>query len=140
MKRLTFLIVLVLAALVIVACGGGGGGEDAGGAGPTSLTFAGFDDFSFDPNSASAPAGSEVTVTLENEGVLEHSWVLVSDQADPATVTDADAIGGASTGSVPAGESNSITFTAPPAGTYQYVCTVPGHAAGGMVGTLTVSP
>lgn len=141
MKRLTFLIVLALAALLVVACGGGGGGEDAGGAAPAALTFAGFDDFRFDPTNASVPAGAQVTLTLQNEGpALEHSWVLVSDQADATTVTDADAIGGASTGSVAAGESNSITFTAPPAGTYQYVCTIPGHAAGGMVGTLTVAP
>ena len=29
-----------------------------------------------------------------------------------------------------------MTFTAP--GTYEYLCTVPGHAAGGMKGLLTV--
>jgi azurin len=36
------------------------------------------------------------------------------------------------------GESDTITFTAPAAGTYDYICTFPGHALAGMHGTLTV--
>ena len=38
------------------------------------------------------------------------------------------------------GESDSITFTAPSEpGTYQIICTFPGHYSGGMVATLVVS-
>jgi azurin len=36
------------------------------------------------------------------------------------------------------GESDTVTFTAPAAGTYDYICTFPGHALAGMHGTLTV--
>jgi uncharacterized cupredoxin-like copper-binding protein len=32
-----------------------------------------------------------------------------------------------------------ITFTAPAAGTYTFLCTYPAHYAGGMKGTLTVN-
>lgn len=37
------------------------------------------------------------------------------------------------------GESDTITFTVPEEpGTYQFICTFPGHYSGGMVGTLVV--
>ncbi len=32
-----------------------------------------------------------------------------------------------------------MTFAAPAAGTYTFVCVVPGYAAGGMAGILTVT-
>ena len=37
-----------------------------------------------------------------------------------------------------AGQTNSMTFTAPSPGTYQFVCTI--HTAQGMTGTLVVLP
>ncbi|MCI0395026.1 MAG: plastocyanin/azurin family copper-binding protein [Chloroflexi bacterium] len=137
MKRLTLLTLLLVAALLLAACGGGGDGGN-GGAEAVSLTFEGNDSLQFNPATASAAAGAEVTVTLNNSGALEHSWVLVPDTADVVTVTEADAVAGATTGVVAGGQSGTVTFTAPAAGTYKYVCAVPGHAAGGMVGTLTV--
>lgn len=133
MKKFTILMIVMAAmALLLAACGGGDSG-------PVALSFEGSDDFQFTPSSASVSAGDEVEVTLNNVGALEHSWTLVSADADVATVTDADAIDGATTGTVAAGETGTVTFTAPEAGTYQFVCTVPGHAAAGMVGTLTVN-
>ena len=131
MKRLVMFVTILALALLLAACGGD---EPAA----ASLTFEGNDSLQFNPATASVPAGSEVTVTLNNAGALEHSWTLVGNDADVATVTDADAINSASTGTVAGGASDTLTFTAPAAGTYKYVCTVPGHAAGGMVGTLTV--
>lgn len=131
MKKFTvFTIVLAAMALLLAACGGDGGA--------TALSFDGNDTFQFTPSSATAPAGGEVEVTLNNVGALEHSWTLVGSGVDVATVTDADALDGATTGTVAAGETGTVTFTAPAAGSYQFVCTVPGHAAAGMVGTLTV--
>ena len=38
---------------------------------------------------------------------------------------------------VPVGGSRSVTFTAA-LGTYTFICRIPGHAAAGMRGTLTV--
>jgi uncharacterized cupredoxin-like copper-binding protein len=135
MKKFTVLtIVLAAMALLLAACGG----DDENG-GSASLSFEGNDSFQFTPSSASVAAEDEVEVTFNNVGALEHSWTLVGNDADVNTVTDADAINSATTGSVPGGGSDTITFTAPSAGTYQFVCTVPGHAAAGMVGTLTVN-
>lgn len=132
MKKFTvFTIILAAMALLLAACGGGDGESVA-------LSFEGNDSFQFSPSSASVSAGDEVEVTLNNVGALDHSWVLVGGDADVATVTDADAINSATTGTVAPGETGSVTFTAPTAGAYQFVCTVPGHAVAGMVGTLTV--
>lgn len=45
----------------------------------------------------------------------------------------------ASTDMLGDGESDSVTFTVPDEpGTYQFICTFPGHYSGGMVGTLIV--
>ena len=132
MKKYTILmLVLAAAVLLLAACGGDSG--------PTALSFEGNDTFQFTPTSATVSSGAEVEVTLTNVGALEHSWVLVAGDADAATVTDAAAINGATTGSVAGGQTGSATFTAPAAGSYQFVCTIPGHAAAGMVGTLTVN-
>ena len=133
MKRLTLIVIVGLVAVLLAACGGG----EASSPEPTSVTVQGYDEFRFEPEDVSAEAGGEVTLTLENEGALEHSWVLVPENVDAVEATQEDAIAGANTGNIAGGESATITFTAPPAGTYTIVCTVPGHAAGGMVGTFT---
>lgn len=132
MQRFTrFTLLAVLLLLTLAACGGGGTEK-------VSLSITGDDSFAFDPPFAAVPAGAEVTVQFNNEGNLEHSWVLVPGDADPATVTDSDAINNATTGNVQAQSKASIRFTAPVAGDYLFVCTVPGHAAAGMVGTMSV--
>ncbi len=132
MKKFTvFTVLLAAMALLLAACGGGSES--------VALSFEGSDTFAFTPSSASVSAGDEVEVTLNNVGALEHSWVLVADSADPLTVTDSDAVAGATTGTVAGGETGTVTFTAPEAGAYQFVCTIPGHAAAGMVGPLTVN-
>lgn len=138
MKRLVLLATLIVMVVALAACGGGG--EENNAPAPVSFTVKGYDEFRYDPKDLTVPTGAQVTVTLENVGVLEHSWILVTSDKDPAVVSIADALGGATTGRVAGGQSNTVTFTAPPAGTYQIVCEVPGHAVGGMVGAFTVTP
>lgn len=136
MKKYTLLLAVSAFLLLLPACGGT---AEPAGPEPVSLTFTGGDDFRYDPPTATVPTGAEVTVTYENSGALEHNWLLISDRADATTATDTDAIGGATSGVIPGGTSATFNFVAPAAGDYQYVCTVPGHAAAGMVGTLTVT-
>jgi plastocyanin len=138
-KKIVVLFAVLVLALMLAACGGGGGGGDAAPE-PVALSFSGFDEFRYDPATASVPTGAEVTVNFANEGALEHDWMLVPEGTDVNTVTAENALmPEAHSGVLPAGETNSFTFTAPAPGTYQYVCTVAGHAPGGMVGTLTVT-
>ena len=110
------------------------------------------DDLVYDTESLTAKAGSTVTVTFNNSAVTQqHNWALVQpgtkDDVALAGLTEVDTdwlkpddpnvI--ANIRLLDPGESVSVTFTAPPAGTYQYVCTFPGHNLT-MHGTFEVTP
>ena len=137
MKRITLILILAAVALMAAACGGDSDAEEGG---PVLVrqSITAHDSFEYDPPSMTVPAGANVTIELVNEGSLEHSWVLVADDVDPAKATAEDAINGATSGNIAGGESGRFSFEAPAAGSYKFVCTVPGHAVGGMVGTFTV--
>ncbi len=140
MKKLnTILIFLFLSSAVafLAACGGGEPPAPAK-PDPVTITFAGTDDFAWDPGTVTVQSGQEVNVVLDNQGALEHNWILASKTVEVATASDADALYGANVGYVQGGETGELTFVAPGPGEYQYICTVAGHAAGGMVGTLIV--
>ncbi|MCL4870374.1 MAG: hypothetical protein KJ063_15525 [Anaerolineae bacterium] len=137
MKHLIRLAVLLLVAAAVVACGGGG--NSSSGPAPVSFTVTGDDSFVYSPNQLSAPTGAQVTVTFRNIGGLDHNWILVGNDVDVLTVTETAALAGANAGMVTGGSESTFSFFAPAAGNYKFVCTVAGHAAGGMVGTFTVT-
>ena len=91
------------------------------------------------------PRGARVTVEFINADQDEaHGW-LVTNQQPPFTFgqSRAPAINGAYAGVIgdptAAGDgASSITFRASTAGTYRYICPMPGHAQMGMHGTLIV--
>jgi len=94
----------------------------AGGAPSTSPTVKAGDLF-FDPKEFTIPANTDVSVTLTNEGALQHDFVI-----DELSVNS---------GLVDPGGSTTFTINGA-AGQYQYYCSVPGHREAGMVGTLTI--
>lgn len=134
MKKYAMYIGLVLAlSLVLAACGGGGGSSTGG----TNIS-ATMTDFKFDPSTWTVPAGKQVSLKLTNSGSVEHSWVLMSKPIS-GSFTDADKANVLFSKTVPAGQSDTLTFTAPAtAGDYQVVCDIAGHFEAGMVGKLTV--
>lgn len=87
----------------------------------TSVSVVGTD-FKFAPSSLSFTAGQTVQLTFQNDGGAPHN--LVVEGTDIKTAT----IGG--------GETTTLTFVAPAAGTYTFYCGVGGHRDAGMVGTL----
>jgi plastocyanin len=138
--------VAVASALVLAACGGTTGG---GTAAPAALNVSTAGEaLQFAPANLSATAG-DIKVNFKNASAAQtHTWVLVKGGDDVAAKVDESAVanagavtpGGdvlAATKVVAANGSESITANVP-AGTYTFICTVPGHYAAGMKGTLTV--
>jgi uncharacterized cupredoxin-like copper-binding protein len=80
-------------------------------------------DLAFEPSELAIPANTDVTVTITNDGVLEHDFAV----DDLGVASDA----------IMAGDTTTVTINAAP-GTYEFHCTVPGHAEAGMTGTITV--
>jgi azurin len=159
--RMLSLAALLGALLLLSACGNnnaGGGGASSGGAsggGATTLDIGSDgENLAFDKTTLTASAGQQVTVNFKNNSaVQQHNWVLVNgSEAEAQAVADAGLTAGLESQYLPAdkanvlantevldgGESGSTSFTAPAAGSYLYICTVPGHYPL-MQGTLTVN-
>lgn len=80
-------------------------------------------DIAFEPTEFTIAADTDVVVTIENQGLLQHDFFI--DELDiKSDLLDS-------------GATTTVTINAP-AGTYEYYCDVTGHKEAGMVGTLTV--
>jgi uncharacterized cupredoxin-like copper-binding protein len=139
MQRFGFLVtgVLLVTVLVTTACSGGvvvsgsTPGADAGtpaaaaanGAQQVTLTVG--NSMSFDPSAITVRAGQPVELMLRNNGQLPHDFTLSDGVARPVKIT--------ATG----GQTASGTFTLARPGTYTFECSMPGHTAAGMRGTIT---
>ncbi len=112
-----------------------------------TLTIEGNDEMKYNKDMFTVKAGQEVTLVLKHVGKMEkaamgHNWTLLKRGVDMAefaveaisandnnyipkgtnkVIAHTDMIGG--------GEETSITFKAPAAGSYQFLCTFPGHYA-----------
>jgi len=82
-------------------------------------------------------SGDEVTFTAANAGKGFHAFGIAASPDDFNNVLWGSEIA-AATAPLKSGESGSSTFTAGAAGTYYYICTVPGHASLGMQGSFIV--
>lgn len=113
------------------------------------------DDMKYDANEIRVEHGKSVTVNLTHSGKLPaaqmgHNFVLIKKDVD-LTQFALKAMNSAETEYIPegddviaytkiigGGESTSVTFEAPEPGTYQFLCTFPGHF-GVMQGKFIVS-
>lgn len=100
-------------------------------------------EFNMTSSVASAPAG-KITFDVKNDGTMLHEMVVVPEpaggvdalkQAD-GTADEANAVGEAP--DIEAGATKSVTLDLK-AGKYVLLCNLPGHFAGGMWTTFTVS-
>ena len=104
-----------------------GPAADAPGGGSTVQIAA--HDFRFDPQELTASPGQAMRLELVNKGASPHSIEFHLEGEAEAELTS----------QVPAGESGSLTFTAPDRpGKYVYYCPVGNHRSRGMEGTLVV--
>lgn len=112
------------------------------------ISISGGDDMKYDKKEIRVKKGQKVKLTLHHTGkmakeAMGHNWVLINSSMDIQMFAEA-AIKAVATDYVPTseakyiiahtkliggGESTTIEFDAPEAGTYKYVCTFPGHWA-----------
>lgn len=162
--RFWLVILTMISALALAACGGGattggttGGGTPSGGETAAAALNVGTpgEELKFSPATLTTRIGSQVSVTFKNSSTaLKHNWVLIKGGDDVAAKVAQEAItAGDAKGYIPddkanviaasklldGGKSETISFAAPAAGTYMFICTFPGHYQAGMKGTLTTN-
>lgn len=148
---------MMAGASVLAACGGGAAPAPAAPAAGAAVTLdigSKGDELAFDKTALEAAAGSKITVNFKNNSNpganLLHNWVLCKPGTAEGVEADGIAAGEANNYLKPnddrviaftplnkGGEQHSVTFDAPAAGAYPYVCTFPGHGVL-MKGTLTI--
>lgn len=82
-------------------------------------------EFAFSPDELTATVGEPVNLTLVNPGDLTHDLVIPD--------LDIRLVAGP-------GQQATIGIEIDDAGSYQFICSFPGHADAGMTGLLTVNP
>ena len=143
-------------ALGIAACGGSSGSSSsAAGASTsaaTSATSSGTGTSAATSSAAAAGGAATVAIAANPSGSLAYDKKTLSAKAGKVTITMTNmapighnitiqqGTNGAVLGATPTfqGGTKSVSLNLK-AGTYTFYCSVPGHRAGGMVGTLTVS-
>jgi plastocyanin len=149
MKRGVVIVAFGLLGLTAAGCGGGYGGgsgksqsstaTESGGSGGGQKTIAGvkandhgtksvsgkteveLDDYYFKPSLLEGKAGSKVTLELENEGHVAHTFTIDSQGIDQ---------------NLDPGASATVTVTIPKAGAVSFYCRY--HKSSGMAGALAV--
>lgn len=122
----------------MVSCGGGPPPE------PLTADVLATPGAQFEPTTISAPKGTQVTLNLINDTILEHDIVLISEvfelesELNQALADNPD-LRLAGTELLSPGEPGSITISLDEPGEYQYFCSVPNHFALGMRGILTIT-
>ena len=130
MLRAALALTVPLLLGVAGGCGGSGsGGSGSGGSGqPAGSIKVTMSEFKFDPAAISAHSG-KVTFFLVNSGSVAHDMVVMS--PDGKRVGASDLVQG--------GNTDLFTIANLAAGSYQVICSQPGHADAGMKATLSVS-
>jgi plastocyanin len=116
-------IAIGLAAAALIA--GCGSSTPAQPAGSTKVTMT---EYHFEPSAINATAG-KVVFFLVNSGTQQHDLVIKNSSGTRVAGSDL----------VSAGDSFVFTVDSISAGSYTFICDQPGHEAGGMKGTLTIS-
>jgi uncharacterized cupredoxin-like copper-binding protein len=87
-------------------------------------------DLKFTPPTIQAKVGQPIKIVLENTGAIEHDLAFPTIKADQP---------GASLKAVAKpGQTAILEFTPTAKGSYEYICTIPGHKEAGMKGKINV--
>jgi plastocyanin len=117
-RRVAAVAGAVALGLALAGCGASGGSGAV--VGEISLKAT---EFAYVPGQVHVSGPGQVKITLQNQGMVEHDFAIEGAQGKLLVKPDT---------------TGTSTFTLPKAGTYTFACTVEGHKAAGMKGTLTV--
>lgn len=159
------IIAILFGLSLLTACGGNSEAEKepetttetmATESNEATLSIEGNDQMQFNTKELKVKAGQKVTLTLHHTGTMAktamgHNWVLLSQGTDIASFAEKAVAAGADHDYIPAdgagiiahtsliggGETTTVEFTAPAAGSYDFICSFPGHWSM-MRGTLVV--
>ncbi|MEO7910630.1 MAG: cupredoxin domain-containing protein [Roseiflexaceae bacterium] len=144
MRNILHLCIVVLALGLLAACGQTSSVTSA----PQAFAVMA-KEFAFMPATLSVHTGQPVTISLQNNGAVEHDWSIQEIDISGEATSAGDASAGHMMGGMGdepklhvaagIGGKGSLTFTPSKPGTYTFYCTVAGHKEAGMVGTLTVT-
>lgn len=81
-------------------------------------------EFAFSPSTITVEAGQQVMINFQNRGSANHNLVIEGLGVNSRTIG--------------VGSSDIVEFIAPTSGTYTFFCSVTGHRAAGMAGSLKV--
>ncbi len=147
MKNHIPISLLLVALLALAACGGGSSSQRVAAAEANQtqaavskesievvmndIYYGDSNDNATNPPVWTVTSGTDVSVNMDNKGVLEHNWAIVKlgeqvsamyDEADDQAKLLFNA------GVLAGGQKETVDFTAPLPGEYQLICTVPGHS------------
>lgn len=122
---------LALIVLVLVAC--------EAGRSATTIEIS-VDEYAFYPATVTVPADSVVTVELASRDFVLHTWTLLSSGEAITSAVDLEEGRILTSVEIPGEATARTSFDSPSPGSYQIICTVPGHVEEGMTATLVVTP
>lgn len=138
--RLLNVLVGLMIIFLVAACGGGGGSEPAGqSSGAESVTidvlekdiyFGETNDNVDNPPVWTVPTGANVTVNVDNQGALQHNWLIMKqgeEIPEPFIQEDNTDLILEDSGILDGGNSDTFDFTAPLPGEYLVICGIAGH-------------
>jgi len=132
MFRIFAPLIVTFATAVLVACSPPSSTRPASGAAGAAassaaqpVTVQGTDALKFEPSTLTVKAGQPITLTFANSCQTVRDWTLTQGAAHPVKITAAG------------GQRASATFTNDRPVSYTFICSQPGHEAGGMKGTIT---
>jgi len=117
-RRAAVVLVAALAALLLGACSATSSTAPRAPVAKVRML-----DYGYDPTDLTVAKDAEIWVV--NDGKVPHSWII------PKV--------GVGTQDLPPGGSQDLDLSGIPPGTYHVTCDLPGHAALGSVGTVTIT-
>lgn len=144
MRKMTALAAAAALVLLLGACGGGDEPSAGAAGGTRTIEITASDDLRFEPPSVTVRAGETVRFVVTNAGQIVHDFFVGTEDEQADHEREMAEMGGMGHGDAEAltvqpGETAELTMTFEERGTLLYGCHQPGHYAGGMVGTITVS-